>query len=77
MSASAAMCRELAWRMVDGLEVSLLWNSSDDQLVVVVSDDRSDGAFTVPVQVDERPLDVFYHPFAYASATLVPARHAG
>lgn len=48
-----------------GLVVSLLWRRRDDALTVVVSDVRLGEAFEVPVG-SAKPLDVFYHPYAYA-----------
>jgi hypothetical protein len=57
--------RELAHRMTDGVEVSLLWNQGDDSLRVVVVDARAGTAFEVHAPSDNA-LDVFYHPYAYA-----------
>lgn len=56
---------ELAVRDSGGLVVSLLWRRRDDALTVVVSDVRLGEAFEVPVG-SAKPLDVFYHPYAYA-----------
>jgi hypothetical protein len=58
--------RELAYRMNDGLEVSLLWLKRDNRLTVLVADERTGDSFELPVGT-QQPLDVFYHPFAYAA----------
>jgi len=58
--------RELAHRENDGLEVSLLWNRDDGSLTVSVVDTRLGTALELPVG-DASPLEVFYHPFAYAA----------
>jgi hypothetical protein len=56
---------ELAVRGNDGLLVSLLWRRRDNALKVVVSDVRLGESFEVAVG-RANPLEVFYHPFAYA-----------
>lgn len=61
---------ELAVRGTDGLVVSLLWSRSDDELTVVVTDVRLGESFEVAVG-SANPLQVFYHPYAYATS---PAR---
>jgi hypothetical protein len=58
---------ELDYRDSDGIEVSLLWNRSDDCLTVYVSDTRTNDAFELPV-TPARARDVFLHPYAYAGA---------
>jgi hypothetical protein len=58
--------RELAYRENDGIEVALFWSPEDDELTVVVVDTKLGDAFDVPVG-DAPPLDVFYHPYAYAT----------
>lgn len=64
---ASAMIRELASRRTDGIEVRLLWRSHDDGCLVTVSDGRTGDAFAVEVGRDERALDVFHHPYAYAA----------
>ena len=59
--------RELAYRAADGVEVGLFWHTSDDELVVVVSDERSGDRFELAATA-EQALDVFEHPFAYAAS---------
>jgi hypothetical protein len=57
--------RELAHRVADGVEISLLWNELENSLRVVVVDARAGTAFEVTAPQDNA-LDVFYHPYAYA-----------
>jgi hypothetical protein len=57
--------RELASRSSAGVEVTLYWHPTLDELVVCVWDERHDDYFEI------RParylaLDVYYHPYAYA-----------
>ena len=59
--------RELDSRFNDGFQVTLLWCSHSGQLWVSVLDTKSRDAFCVEVHEGERPLDVFHHPYAYAS----------
>jgi hypothetical protein len=60
--------RELQTRVNDGIQVSLLWRQSDSRVWVAVTDSKTDQAFSLPVRDDERPLDVFHHPYAYAAS---------
>jgi hypothetical protein len=59
--------RELAHRVGDGFEVTLLWAANDGSLTVVVNDWRTDERFELAARADNA-LDVFNHPFAYRSA---------
>jgi hypothetical protein len=59
--------RELAHRQADGIEVSLLWNSTDNALTVAVADSRTGDSFNLAVDQRDRALDVFEHPYAYAA----------
>jgi hypothetical protein len=63
--AQTTTIRELAHRVADGVEISLLWNELDGSLRVVVVDARAGTAFEVTAPQDNA-LDVFYHPYAYA-----------
>ena len=58
--------RELDHRVSDGIDVRLLWRPHDDRALVAVSDAKTGEAFTIAVGSDQRALDVFHHPFAYA-----------
>ena len=57
--------RELAHRVADGVEISLLWDEGDGSLRVIVVDPRAGTAFEVAAPSDNA-LDVFYHPYAYS-----------
>jgi hypothetical protein len=59
--------RELAHRRNDGLDVRLLWHPADDRVTVQIADARTGEAFELEVGRDERAMDVFHHPFAYAT----------
>ena len=57
---------ELAQRTNNGLDVALLWSRSTGNLVVAVEDIRTGESFTLDAPRD-RALDVYNHPFAYAT----------
>jgi hypothetical protein len=57
---------ELDYRENDGIQVSLLWSRDDNNLAVLVVDTKTDETFELPARADEA-MDVFNHPFAYAS----------
>jgi hypothetical protein len=59
--------RELAHRRNDGLDIRLMWDSATDTVTVALHDAKTGDGFEVEVGRDERALDVFYHPFAYAA----------
>jgi hypothetical protein len=58
--------RELASRTSDDLEVTLWWDPRINAIAVSVWDWKRDTHFELPIGSD-RALDVFHHPFAYAS----------
>jgi hypothetical protein len=58
---------DLADREVDGISVVLYWTPKTNVVTVSVAD-LSTGDYFELVLDDEPPLDVFYHPFAYARA---------
>ena len=60
--------QELACREGDGVEVVLFWSPSSGRLTVVVDDARADERFELSARADNA-LDVFYHPYAYASSS--------
>jgi hypothetical protein len=64
-----ASARTLASRVSDGIEVDLWWEPG--RVWVAVTDTKTGEAFSVPVGEDERALDVFNHPYAYAPAQAV------
>ena len=59
--------RELDRRVSDGIEVQLLWRPRDNRAIVAVADAKTGESFTIEVRDDQRALDVFHHPFAYAA----------
>lgn len=64
---TSTLTRELDSRVSDGIEVRLLWRAQDDRVLVAVRDGRTGDAFSVEVADDQRVLDVFHHPYAYAA----------
>ena len=58
---------ELDRRSSDRIDVALLWHERDDRVLVAVADGRTGARFEIEVREDERALDVFHHPFAYAA----------
>jgi hypothetical protein len=57
---------ELAHRSSNGIDVALLWSPTTNRLFVAVADESTGDRFTVDAP-RERALDVFNHPFAYAT----------
>ena len=57
--------RELDHRRSDGIEVTLLWNTRTDDVLVAV-DERDGGRFEFTVHPAEA-LEAFHHPYAYAA----------
>jgi hypothetical protein len=66
------MTRELAYRASDGVEVWLHWSPSGDRLMVRVEDSKAETGFELEARPDNA-LDVFYHPFAYATSPVATA----
>ena len=69
--------RELDHRSHDRIHVRLLWRARDDRVIVAVADEKTGERFSVDVHDDERALDVFRHPFAYAAWHRVEMHSAG
>jgi len=63
---SLVSMRELDYRLVNGLDVQLWWDSETGCICVSVRDARTESQSVIKVRGGERPLDVFHHPFAYA-----------
>ncbi len=61
------LTRELDRRTGDGIEVRLLWSQNDGHVTVAVTDTTTGVVFELPVREDERALEVFQHPYAYAA----------
>ena len=69
--------RELDYRFVNGLQVQLWWDPQTGCIWVSVGDARTGNQFLIEVRDDDRPLDVFHHPFAYAPRQQLAAVLAG
>lgn len=80
-TATLTTMRELDSRVNDGIHVRMLWCTSEERVSVAVTDTKTGEAFSLEVRDGERPMDVFYHPYAYAEqhgvVTRVRARAAG
>jgi hypothetical protein len=63
-----ADARELSYRESDGIQVQLLWIPASDALSVLVTDTRTGECFELDAP-GTHALDVFDHPFAYATYT--------
>jgi len=61
-----AVIRELDRRHSDGIDVRLLWNQTDDQLVVAVFDAKTGDAFEIEIEGHDA-ADAFHHPYAHAA----------
>ena len=58
---------ELAHRRNHHFDVALFWDTSSDELFVVVEDIAAGDRFSIDAP-PARALDVFNHPFAYTAA---------
>lgn len=67
------LLRELDHRRNGPIDIWLLWRQRDDLVFVEVADGRTGDRFTVEVAEDERPFDVFHHPYAYAALHRIDA----
>lgn len=61
------MIRELDSRLSDGIYVRLLWHPANGQVSISVDDAKTGEAFELVLREQERALDVYHHPFAYAA----------
>jgi hypothetical protein len=68
---------ELDSRVSDGLHIRLLWNQAEGRVWVTVLDTRQNSSFCLEVTPDESPVDVFHHPFAYATHQRIAAGQGG
>jgi hypothetical protein len=59
---------ELASRESSGITVKLFWSRETDLVTVAVADEPNDEYFELVLTEDERPLEVFNHPYAHAAA---------
>jgi hypothetical protein len=69
--------RELDRRVNDRIDVRLLWRARDHRVIVAVADEKTGERFSIDVRDDERALDVFRHPFAYAAWHRVEIQDTG
>jgi hypothetical protein len=56
--------KELAYRNQNGLEVTLLWDATSNELCVDVVDHLDDTGFRLPI-AGHLALHAFHHPYAY------------
>jgi hypothetical protein len=70
-SKATDLCRELAYRAADGLEVVLFRHQDTGELNVAVSDIHSGAYFELAVAPDQG-LDVRNHPYAHAAFRGLP-----
>jgi hypothetical protein len=67
MQTQIAATEELAFREGDGIAVSLLWERGTERVRVVVHDVKCGRSFELDVPEGQNAMDVFRHPYAYAS----------
>ena len=67
--------RELSHRSNGGIDVTLYWHPTLDELTVCVRDHRHSAYFEIRPQ-RHQALDVYNHPYAYAEFAHVPAEGA-
>jgi hypothetical protein len=59
---------ELLSRESSGITVKLFWSRATNIVTVAVADEPNNEYFELVLSDDERPLDVFDHPYAHAAA---------
>ena len=64
---SHAAEKELAYRNQNGLEVTLLWDSTSKEVCVDVVDHLDDTGFRLPI-AGHLALDALHHPYVYAQS---------
>ena len=67
--ADIELMEDLHHRDDNGIAVSLVWSRSSGRLSVVVEDRKVGASFTLDARADNA-LEVFYHPYAQATAHL-------
>ncbi len=73
-AAACSPCAELIVRERDGIAVTLFWLRATDVLFVAVIDHRNGTSFELVLERNDRALDVFHHPYAYAAARGIDMR---
>jgi len=61
----------LALRHSGTTDIALFWSKGTHRAAVIVDDDATGERFELLVRADDNPLELYEHPYAYASA-----RHA-
>lgn len=56
---------DIATRRAGGIEVVLIWNRTEQTLVVFAHDGRTNEEIAIPVSREEA-AEIYRHPFAYA-----------
>jgi hypothetical protein len=64
--ARPGLIRELDRRLIDGIDVRLIWSQSDDRILLAVSDSKTGEAFSIDVERSDA-LEAFHHPYSYAA----------
>ena len=64
---TSSTLHELDARRIDGIEVTMFWDSSSERVTVAVNDVKGGESFEILVLPGESAMDVFHHPFAYAA----------
>jgi len=67
--------RELARRTSAGIDVTLYWHATLDELIVRVCDERQGAYFEIRPQ-RYLALDAYYHPYAYADRADVDGKES-
>ena len=62
-----AAVKELAYRNQNGLEVTLLWDSRSNEVLVEVIDQLEGSGFRLPI-AGHLAMDAYNHPYAYAQS---------
>jgi len=57
----------LAVRRSGTADFALLWSKRRNRAAVTVDDEATGDRFELPINPDDNPLDLFEHPYAYAS----------
>jgi hypothetical protein len=62
--------QELAYRVNNGIEITLFWSKPGNRVTIEVRDARFDERFEFDID-GAHALDAFYHPYAYAASRSV------
>jgi hypothetical protein len=67
----------LAARHAGTVDVALLWSKRRHRAAVAVEDEATGERFELRVEPGDNPLDLFEHPYAYASRRVSPPARPG